>query len=349
MAAVTFIVGNAGVAEQHLNGVEHLAPVGTKAVEGPGPDQVFHLALVDRVGVEALGEVEQVLEGAVGPASPDQSFHGRFADVLDRRQGVTDSSFVPTVAPFDHKDGVRGIDVRPQKLDSHLPEFLMEDAQFVRIAHFQGHQRGHEFNRVVGLHVSRLVGDQGIGGCVGFVEAVTGEFTDLFENIVGLGFWNALADGTVDEGLALLRHLRADFLAHGPTQDIGAAKRIPRQLLCDLHHLFLIDHDTEGFLEDSFERRIEVIRRFLTVFALNVAGDVVHRPRTVKGDDGDDVLEGIGLELLQNVFAHARRFQLEHPGGVAPPYHFVSLAVVEGDAGDVKVVACLANHLFRLC
>ncbi len=44
-----------------------------------------------------------------------------------------------------------------------------------------------KWTRVMGLEVGRLVGEQGVGGAVGLVEAVLGELLDLLEELVRLG------------------------------------------------------------------------------------------------------------------------------------------------------------------
>jgi phosphoribosylformimino-5-aminoimidazole carboxamide ribonucleotide (ProFAR) isomerase len=58
-------------------------------------------------------------------------------------------------------------------------------------------------------------------------------------------------------------------------------------------------------------------------------------PGAVERDGGDDVLEGVGLELLEELL-HAARLELEHAGGVAATEDLVDLAVVEGDGADVE-------------
>src|SRR5947209_5907433 len=66
-------------------------------------------------------------------------------------------------------------------------------------------------------------------------------------------------DGAAHETLALRRHLRLDLLAHGATQEIGFAKRVTRQDLRDLHHLFLIDDDAVRLLQNRLHLRMDVI------------------------------------------------------------------------------------------
>ena len=56
-------------------------------------------------------------------------------------------------------------------------------------------------------------------------------------------------------------------------------------------------------------------------------------PGPVERDRGDDVLEAVGLELLQHL-AEAARFELEHAGRVAARDHLVDVGVV--DAGSCR-------------
>ena len=209
-----------------------------------------------------------------------------------------------------------------------MAELLAEQVELVRVPQIQGHQSGEEFDRMVGLKVSGLVGDQGIGRGVGLVEAVARELVDLIEDPGGRRLRNVARHGAVDEGLALGRHFRLDLLAHGPAQEVGGGQAEAREDLGDLHHLLLIDHDPGGLLENALERGVQIVGLLLAVPAGDVARDVVHRPRAVEGDQGDDVLEPVGPELFQHV-PHARALQLEHAGGFAAPEHLVGRPVVE--------------------
>jgi len=69
------------------------------------------------------------------------------------------------------------------------------------------HRRGVEFFRVVRFQPACLIGQQRIGGGVGFVETVTGKLVDQIEQIIGVPGLNArhLA-AAFDEALALVVH-----------------------------------------------------------------------------------------------------------------------------------------------
>src|SRR3546814_7187142 len=79
------------------------------------------------------------------------------------------------------------------------------------------------------------------------------ELVDQIEQFVGLVRGDIVGFGTAfDKDRALRVHLGLDLLAHRAAQQIGATERITRQDLRGLHHLFLIDEDAVGFLEDAF-------------------------------------------------------------------------------------------------
>src|SRR3546814_20153873 len=70
-------------------------------------------------------------------------------------------------------------------------------------------------------------------------------YTTRFRSLADL-----LVGAALHEPRPLGVHLRLNLLAHRAAQQIGFAKRIARQYLGGLHHLFLIDEDR------SEERRV---------------------------------------------------------------------------------------------
>ena len=179
------------------------------------------------------------------------------------------------------------------------------------------------------------------------VEAVAGKFVHLVEDLGRRRPVDVVGDRSGDEGLALGLHLLLDLLAHRPAQDICLSQAESGELLGDLHDLFLVDHDAEGFLQDPLERGVQIVRLLLPVLAGDIARNVVHRPRTIEGDDGDDVLETIGLQLAQRI-AHARAFQLEHAGRIPMAQHGVGLGIVERQARQIEFDATTAHQLLGL-
>ncbi len=69
--------------------------------------------------------------------------------------------------------------------DAEAGAFLAEEIELVGIADLEAHQRGHELDRMVGLEIGGLIGDERIGRGVRLVEAVAREFRHLFEDVLG--------------------------------------------------------------------------------------------------------------------------------------------------------------------
>jgi hypothetical protein len=267
--------------------------------------------------------------------------HRPAPDILQRGKRILDHP-VP-----DRELDARGIDRRG--IDRHLqPQRLApEQLQLVGVAEVERHRGGDELDGEIRLQIGRLVGDDGVAGGVGLVEAVAGELRHQVEDVVGLRPVHALLDRAGDEALLLLVHLALDLLAHGAAQQIGLAERIARQHLGDLHHLLLVDDDAIGLLEDRLEHRVQVVGLLVALLAGDEARNVVHRAGAIQRHDGDDVLDAVGLHLAQHV-AHAGAFQLEDPDRVAGAEHLVDRRIVIRDAQDVEVDLALAEQLDRL-
>ena len=110
----------------------------------------------------------------------------------------------------------------------------------------------------------------------------------------------------------LLGHLLGLLLAHRAAEQVGAAERVARERLRDLHDLLLVDDDAVGRLEELVDAVVHLRDRLATVLAVD---EVLHhagaeRARAVERDGGDDVLEAVGLEVLEELL-HAARLELE--------------------------------------
>ena len=69
----------------------------------------------------------------------------------------------------------------------------------------------------MGLEISRLVGNHGIGGGVGFIESVAGEFLQQVENLVGLFLRDIVGLGTtLHEQRTLFLHYLDLLFTHRP-------------------------------------------------------------------------------------------------------------------------------------
>ena len=169
-----------------------------------------------------------------------------------------------------------------------------------------------------------------------FVEAVARELRHEIEDHDRVGIFDAALHRAVDEALALRIHLRLDLLAHGAAQQIGFPERIAGERLRDLHHLLLVDDDAVGLLQDRLEQRVEIVDMLLAVLAAIVERDVVHRARAIERDEGDEVLQPVGLHADQRA-PHALPFHLEHADRFAARQHGESRRIVEGDRHQVQI------------
>src|SRR3546814_13740600 len=85
-------------------------------------------------------------------------------------------------------------------------------------------------------------------------------YTTLFrsEQFVRLRLADLLVGAALHEPRPLGVHLRLNLLAHRAAQQIGFAKRIARQYLGGLHHLFLIDEDAVGLAQHRLQQRMRI-------------------------------------------------------------------------------------------
>ena len=129
---------------------------------------------------------------------------------LDRADGIEDLA-VPRI-----EDRIGLVDRRRHHLDAVLDRVAPEFIELVGIAHIERHGRRDELLRVVGLEISRLVGDEAVGRRMRLVEAVFGELGAGVENRIGQRAGDAvLLLGALEETAALRIHFRLDLLAHG--------------------------------------------------------------------------------------------------------------------------------------
>ena len=240
----------------------------------------------------------------------------------------------------------RSIDVGTQGLDAQ--ELRLSDVltQLGGVALIVGHHGAEKLHRVVRLQPSRLVGHDGIGCRVRFIEAVAREFLQQVEDLVGLGGRDAVGiRATLHEGLALQDHLLELLFAHGPTEQVGSPEGVAGQDLRRLHHLLLINQDPVGFTGDGLQQEMGIDDLLFTVASLNEIRDQVHRTRPVERDECGDVLDRGNFELLAQV-AHAPGFQLEHPQGLGVVQQVVGLGVVKRQVIEIELeTGGLPDHL----
>ena len=280
----------------------------------------------------------EVAEGLVAPRL-DQRLDGLPSDALDGGERVEDRALPSASNDVEHDAGA--VDRGRLDLDAEALRLPAEFGELVGVVEVERHRRGQELDRVIGLQIGGLEGDERVGRGVALVEAVIGELGEEVEDLVGLALVEAALDGAGHEALALGVHLRLDLLAHGAAQQVGVAERIAGEDLRDLHHLFLVDDDAERLLQDRLELRMRIpgLRWVvLAELARAIDRDVRHRARAVERDERDQVLEAVGLHLDERL-AHAGAFHLEHADRLAAAQRLVGLRVVERQRRQVDLDA----------
>ena len=112
--------------------------------------------------------------------------------------------------------------------------------------------------------------------------------------------------------LFLLFHKNVElFLTHGTAKHIGSTKRESRNNLGYLHNLFLVNHNTVGFFQEVFKRRIRIFNFFRMPFSFNIFWNICQWTRTEKRVQGYKLFNAAWLTFTQD-FLHTRRFKLEY-------------------------------------
>ena len=232
---------------------------------------------------------------------------------------------------------VRLVDVGAQDGDAgrlRLGDELHDGVGVVLVAR---EERRVELDGEVALEVRRLVREQPVRRRVRAVEAVARELLHEVEDALGDLRVDLLHLRAVEEGGLLLGHRLGLLLAHGAAEQVRLAERVAGERGGDLHDLLLVDDDAVGVLEDGLERRVVVLDALAAVLALDEVVDhaALERARAVERARGDDVLEAVGLELLEQL-AEAAGLELEHAGDVGRGDHLVDARVVERDEREVE-------------
>ena len=217
-------------------------PPGLEAVKRPCLDEGFQDLAVHLAQVDPLQDVPETLEAGGAPG---------FQDVVNRPHPhiFHPGQAVPNLAVFHGEIPIAVVDVRGQKLDALVPGLHDVLGQSGGIVDFAVEHRGQKLQGIMGLEIRGLIGHQGIGGAVGFVEAVARKFFDEGEKLGRSGLGHRVGLGPGDKPVPLGRHHRLVLLAHGPAQQVGFRQGKAGHRRGDLHHLLLVEDDPVSFFE----------------------------------------------------------------------------------------------------
>jgi len=216
----------------------------SQGIEGPAFDEAFHNPFVHPPQIHTATEIQKRLEFPPATPSLDYGLHCADAYIFHRRQAEADVS-------FRNGEVASGfVDIWRQHTDTHLLAAVDVTDDLVAIILFAGKEGRHEFFGIMGLQIGGLIGNHGIGGAVGLVETVLGEFLHLLPYPNRLVLGNVILFRPGNEFGHLLFHFLVFLLAHDLTQRIRLRHGVPSDGAGDLHDLFLIKDHSVGFLKN---------------------------------------------------------------------------------------------------
>ena len=336
-----FILCNRGFAEQNIHAAHQLGTIRLKIIQRTGSYKVLKQAFVKTDTCRAAGKIKNILKRTVFIALVDNRLHGLRADIANGLQGI--KNFVA----FNGETDFGTIDAGAAGYDIALGGILLEAVELFGAFKVQSHGSGNKGDRIIGFQPRRLIGDQRIGGCVRFVEAITGKAVNLVENLCRLIALHVKFNCTVDEARLLGIHFGFDLLTHGTAQQVGLAQRITRERLRDLHHLLLINHHPISLFKNGLQAVMHIIGFFFTLLAIDITRNIVHWPGAIQRHQRDNIFKLIRLHFTQHV-THARAFKLENANRIAAPQKLISLFVIKRQIIDVHLNAYALQQFNRL-
>ena len=191
------------------------------------------------------------------------------------------------------------IDIGHEQLNAVLTRIINEVLHLLAVVHHHAQVGSHKGGRVMDLEVGCLICHVGIRSRMRLIEAVARELFHQVEDLGRNGLLDVALRSPLDEHRTLALHLLDIFFAHGSAQQIGAAKRIAAHNLRHTHHLFLINHDAVGFLQNRLHARVQILDLFSSELTRNEGRNQVHRTRTIECVQSHQIFQAVGLSLLQ--------------------------------------------------
>src|SRR5215213_11257574 len=319
---------------------DHGGPRGPDVVECTALYEGFQSPFVVGLRVDALAEVEDVLEGTVLLPCVDYRIDARVPDVLNGGEPETDG------LPDHCKAAPALVYVGRKDLNLHRPG--LSDVLWHPIfgVHHTAHEGRHIRLGIVGLEVGGLEGQERVACAVALVEGVSSCLLHPVPQLLGAVRRDAARRATGHELVPERGEHRRVLLAYGLSQRVGLARSKSPKGLGDLHQLLLVGGDAVGRLQDRPETLVEVLDALWVVLAALEVGDVVHRARSVKRVQRDEVIEAVGPDLLEHRL-HPARLELEDPESISPGKELQSRLVVERNRTYVRLFAATTADGFE--
>ncbi len=259
---------------------------------------------------------------------------------FDRAEAVPQRRAFGLELPYGSLDGGR------THLDAALARVVDELFDLLRVRHLAREVRSQECTAVVGLQIGGLIREHRVGGRMRLVEAVAAELEDVVPDFFCDALLTAVRFRARHELVGELLHDLGLLLAHRLAQVVGFVQREARQGAGDQHDLLLVDDAPVSVAQDRFHRGVWVRDLFLAVLAAREHLDHarLERARSIEREDGDQVLETVGLDATEELF-HALGFELEDAQRVAARQQAVRRRITGRKRIEVRRDAALLAHV----
>ena len=195
-----------------------LAAVAFQTVQRTGFDKVLDCTLVD-CSCQSLDKIFQRTILAVCFSFFYQRIDDRAAHTLDCRKPITNRAII-------HRKSIcTSIDIRRKDLNIHLSAYLNIFCHFCRHFNHRCHKRSHKFHRIVIFQKRRLIRNNRIGCCMGFIKCILCKIDHIIIYLVCRLLGNPVCNTsrnplffiTINKVLTFPRHDISLFLGHRTT------------------------------------------------------------------------------------------------------------------------------------
>ena len=190
----------------------------SQGIQGAGLDQTLNDPFVHHPQVDLFAEFENGAEPGDPLPGLQYGGDGIGPDVFDGSQAEAN------LRPGWREVQVADVDVGRKDLYAQVPAFVDVFHYLVAVVDLAGQQSRHEADRIVGLQVSGLVGQDRVGGRVRLVESVAGKLDHQVEYSRGLPRIESAGSGAGNEFFTLGFHLLLLFLSHGAPQEVSLSQ-----------------------------------------------------------------------------------------------------------------------------
>ena len=167
------------------------------------------------------------------------------------------------------------------------------------------------------------------------VEAIAAEFQDLVENLLRLVIIHSLGSRTLHEFWMEFRYDIRGLFADSLDQLICGRQLDPAELIKNLHHLFLVDHNSVSFLQDFIHDRMHLRDLLAPELAAAIQRNQLHRSGAEERVGGDQVFDAVRPHFHEQVL-HSAGFKLEYSPCFAAAEQSQDVLIGEVDLFDVN-------------